>query len=179
MVSSVRAVHSSPTHDFSKEPMPSITLIEGIGVSGDAHAGTTIQHRSRVARDPSTPNLRQVHLIHGELFDHLRDEGFTVEPGSLGENITTRGVDLLELPVGTRLSIGEATVVVTGLRNPCRQIDDLQPGLMKRLVFKDDDGHVRRLAGIMGIVARGGVVRPGDQIIVDLPPPPHYPLTTV
>jgi hypothetical protein len=93
-----------------------------------------------------------------------------VEPGSLGENITTRGVDLLELPVGTRLRIGEATVVVTGLRNPCRQIDDLQPGLMKRLVFKDDDGHVRRLAGVMGIVARGGVVRPGDQIIVDLPP---------
>ena len=133
MVSSVRAVHSSPTHDFSKDPMPSITLLEGIGVSGDAHAGTTVQHRSRVARDPSTPNLRQVHLIHGELFDHLRDEGFTVEPGSLGENITTRGVDLLELPVGTRLSFGEATVVVTGLRNPCRQIDDLQPGLMKHI----------------------------------------------
>ena len=179
MVSSVRAVHFSPTHDFSKEPMPSITLIEGIGVAGDAHAGTTVQHRSRVARDPSTPNLRQVHLIHGELFEHLSDEGFTVEPGSLGENITTGGIDLLELPVGTRLRIGEATVVVTGLRNPCRQIDDLQPGLMKRLVFRDDDGRVRRLAGIMGIVARGGVVRPGDAIIVELPPLPHHPLTTV
>lgn len=179
MSASVLAVHTNPAHDFSKLPMPSITVIEGIGVSGDAHAGTTDQHRSRAARNPNTPNLRQVHLIHAELFDHLDVEGFTVTPGSLGENITTRGVDLLGLPVGARLTFGEATVTITGLRNPCRQIDDLQPGLMKRLVSKDADGQVHRLAGVMGIASRGGVIRPGDAIDVELPPQPHHPLTTV
>lgn len=179
MGATVLAVHSSPTHSFSKQAAPKIRLLEGIGVEGDAHAGTTVQHRSRVARDPSTPNLRQVHLIPAELFTELAADGFLVAAGELGENITTMDVDLLGLPVGTRLHVGEASIVVTGLRNPCRQIDGLQSGLMKRVVFTDDDGLVRRLTGVMGIVSRGGMVRPGEEITVQLPPEPHFPLTTV
>ena len=179
MTGQVAAVHRSSEHGFSKQPQDAITLVEGIGVSGDAHAGTTVQHRSRVAADPSQPNLRQVHLIHGELFDALREAGHAVEPGQLGENITTRGVDLLALPVGARLLIGEAVITVTGLRNPCQQINDFQPGLLKRLVHTDGDGAVVRLAGVMGIVSRGGSVAPGDPIEVQLPPSPHFPLTRV
>lgn len=148
-------------------------------MSGDAHAGATVQHRSRVAADPSQPNLRQVHLIHGELFDTLRTAGYEVGPGDLGENITTQGVDLLGLPVGARLRIGEAVVTVTGLRNPCRQINDFRSGLLKELVHTDEDGAVVRLAGVMGIVSRGGSVSPGDAIEVELPEAPHFPLTRV
>lgn len=175
----VVAVHSSPVHGFRKSAQASISLREGIGVAGDAHAGPTVQHRSRVAADPSQPNLRQVHLIHGELFEALRRAGHEVEPGELGENITTLGVDLLGLPVGARLRIGDAVVTVTGLRNPCQQINDFQPGLLKQLVHTDDEGRVVRLAGVMGIVSRGGSVAPGDGIEVELPDPPHFPLTRV
>lgn len=179
MTARVVSVHRHAEHAFSKTPVSAITLLEGIGVEGDAHAGTTVKHRSRVAQDPSTPNLRQVHLIHAELFDALSSAGHAVQPGDLGENVTTRGVDLLSLPVGTRLSIGTAVVTVTGLRNPCQQINAFQPGLLKQVVRTRDDGSVERLAGVMGIVSRGGDVRAGDAITVDLPPEPHLPLTRV
>lgn len=175
----VVSVHVSAEHSFSKPPAGSIELLEGIGVRGDAHAGVTVKHRSRVARDPDQPNLRQVHLIHQELFTQLAEQGHEVAPGELGENITTAGVDLLDLPVGTRLRIGEAVVVVTGLRNPCQQIEAFQPGLLRRVLPRDAAGEVRRLTGVMGIVARGGIVRPLDPISLELPPPPHHPLTRV
>ncbi|HJQ03971.1 MAG TPA: MOSC domain-containing protein [Nocardioides sp.] len=175
----VVAVHRHASHAFSKTSHDEIRLLEGLGVEGDAHLGVTVQHRSRVARDPSQPNLRQVHLIHGELLDDLAAAGFEVAPGQLGENVTTRGVDLLGLPVGTRLRLGEAVVTVTGLRNPCVQIDRFAPGLLERLVRRGADGTVERLAGVMGIVSRGGVVAPGTAIGVDLPPEPHLPLTRV
>lgn len=175
----VVSVHRDHGHAFSKPATAAIELIEGIGVSGDAHAGATVQHRSRVARDPSTPNLRQVHLIHQELFEQVAAVGFTVAPGELGENITTRGLDILALPVGTRLGIGDAVVTVTGLRNPCGQINDYQPGLLKEVLRRAADGSVQRLAGVMSIVSRGGIVQPGDQITVQRPPEPHFGLTAV
>lgn len=173
------AVHVSATHTFSKSTVPEIDLVEGSGVRGDAHAAPTVKHRSRVAANPSQPNLRQVHLIHRELLGQLAEAGYDVEPGQLGENITTSGVDLLGLPVGSRLHLGEAVVVVTGLRNPCQQINDFQPGLLKQVLRKDDDGVMQRLAGVMSTVARSGRVRPGDQITVELPPEPHFALTAV
>jgi len=175
----VVAVHRSGTHSFSKETVDRVLLVEGIGVDGDTHAGTTVQHRSRVARDPSTPNLRQVHLIHRELFDQVAQAGYEVGPGDLGENLTTEGLDLLALPVGTRLRIGEAVVTVTGLRNPCQQINTFRSGLLKQVLLNDEDGQVRRLAGVMGIVSRTGSVSPGDAIEALLPSGPHLRLTTV
>lgn len=178
MTGRVAAVHASASHSFSKTAAASITLVEGLGVAGDAHFGATVQHRSRVAADPSQPNLRQVHLMHAELFDELASAGYSVRPGDLGENITTSGLDLLGLPVGSRLAIGEAVVTVTGLRNPCVQIDRFQPGLLKQVV-RQEGGRVVRLAGVMGIVSRGGEVMPGSAITVELPPEPHFPLTRV
>lgn len=176
----VVAVHRSTAHEFSKQPQDKIRLLEGIGVEGDAHAGVTVQHRSRVRADPSTPNVRQVHLIQSELFDDLAAQGHTVAPGDLGENITTRGIDLLALPVGTRLGLGvDAEVIVTGLRNPCSQIEAFQEGLLKRVLTTDGDGNPQRRAGVMGIVARTGEVRAGDEITVAMPPEPHHPLTRV
>lgn len=167
-------------HRFSKPTRESITLIAGHGVEGDAHAGATVKHRSRVARDASTPNLRQVHLLHAELFDQMRERGHGIEPGAMGENITTTGVDLLGLPRGTRLAVGDDAVVeITGLRNPCSQINGLSKGLMKELVYVDDDGATVRLAGVMSIVVAGGEVRPGDGIRVILPQGPHEPLQAV
>jgi MOSC domain-containing protein YiiM len=157
-----------------------ITLVEGLGVAGDAHQGRTVKHRSRVAKDPTVPNLRQVHLIHAELHDELRTGGFRVAPGEMGENVTTRGIDLLGLPAGTRLRLGAAAVVeVTGLRNPCRQLNGLQAGLMDATLARDADGNLVRKAGIMGVVVSGGEVRPGDPIAVELPPPPHRRLEPV
>ncbi|MFJ3956303.1 MOSC domain-containing protein [Arthrobacter sp. NPDC090010] len=175
----VEALHLSPAHDFSKSSVPSLELIEGRGVKGDAHCGVTVQHRSRVAADPSQPNLRQVHLMHAELFDDLLGAGFAVEPGDLGENLTTRGIDLLALPVGSRLSVGDAVVTITGLRNPCQQINDFRPGLLKQVTRRGPDGELVRLAGVMGIVSRGGRLWVGDSIEVALPPSPHFPLTRV
>lgn len=179
MAPRVVAVHSNASHTFSKLARESITLLEGLGVEGDAHCGATVQHRSRVAADPSQPNLRQVHLIHEELFDELRARGHSVVPGQLGENITTRDIDLLSLPVGARLYFGDAVVTIAGLRNPCQQINDFQSGLLKQLVKTDDEGRVVRLAGVMGIVSRGGPVTAGDAVEVELPPTPHFPLTRV
>jgi MOSC domain-containing protein YiiM len=176
----VMAVSCSAKHTLSKANARSIRLLEGLGVDGDAHLGTTVKHRSRVARDPSQPNLRQVHLIHAELFDELRGAGFIVSPGQMGENVTTSGLDLLALPVGARLHLGpEAVVEVTGLRNPCAQLERLQPGLMKATLDRDAEGNLVRKAGIMGIVATGGDIRPGDPVAVELPPPPHRPLVPV
>lgn len=176
----VVGVNADAQHRFSKQPQPSIRLIAGLGVEGDAHLGVTVQHRSRVARDPSQLNLRQVHLIQAELHDELRATGHVVETGQLGENITTRGLDLLGLPTGARLYVGtDAVIEVTGLRNPCSQIDDFQAGLLKQVLGRDEGGNVVRKAGVMGIVVRGGDVRPGDRVVVALPPAPHLPLERV
>ncbi|GHA97581.1 MOSC domain-containing protein [Streptomyces chryseus] len=180
MGGTVTAVSSNGEYTFTKPNRGSVTLLTGLGVEGDVHAGTTVKHRSRVAQDPTQPNLRQVHLIHGELFDELRREGFTVQPGELGENITTSGIDLLGLPEGTLLHIGdEAVIEVTGLRNPCRQIDAFQDGLLKQVVGRDAQGNIVRKAGIMGVVKAGGVVRPGDRLEIVLPAEPHRPLERV
>ncbi|WP_285735747.1 MOSC domain-containing protein [Kitasatospora phosalacinea] len=174
------AVSSNGEYSFTKPNREGIRLLEGLGVEGDVHAGVTVKHRSRVRQDPSQPNLRQVHLMHAELFEELAEAGFTVGPGQLGENVTTRGVDLLGLPVGALLHLGDGAVVeVTGLRNPCAQIDGFRPGLLKQVVGRDDSGAVVRKAGIMGVVRSGGVVRPGDGITVTLPPEPHQPLERV
>jgi MOSC domain-containing protein YiiM len=180
MARKVIAVARSAKHTLSKPQATRIRLLAGFGVEGDAHLGETVKHRSRVARDPNQPNLRQVHLIHAELFEELRAAGFEIAAGQMGENITTSGLDLLALPVGTRLHLGDAAVVdVTGLRNPCGQLDLIYPGLMKATLDRDPDGHLIRKAGIMGIVLAGGEVRPGDPIEVELPPLPHRPLTPV
>jgi len=176
----VTAVSLSPTHTFSKQPQDHIVLLAGLGVEGDAHLGTTVKHRSRVARDPNQPNLRQVHLIHAELIDELGAAGFAVTAGTLGENITTRGVDLLGLPTGARLHIGgKAVVEITGLRNPCVQLDNYQKGLTAAVLDRDAEGNLIRKAGVMGIVLEGGEVRAGDTIRVELPPPPHRALEKV
>ncbi len=176
----VTAVSCSPTHSFSKPNRNCIRLLAGLGVEGDAHLGTTVKHRSRVKKDPSQPNLRQVHLIHAELHDELKASGFDVSAGDMGENVTTRGIDLLSLPAGARLQIGEAAVIeVTGLRNPCVQIDRFQKGLMKAVLDKDEQGNLIRRSGIMGIVLEGGEVKPGDAIRVELPPEPHQRLAVV
>jgi MOSC domain-containing protein YiiM len=176
----VQAVHCSGNHSFSKFAEDAITLLEGLGVQGDAHAGKTVRHRSRVARDPNQPNLRQVHLLHAELFDELIAAGFAVWPGDLGENITTRGLDLLGVPTGTRLRIGASAVVeVTGLRNPCSQLDRFQPGLMAAVLDRDAQGQLVRKAGVMAVVVTPGVVEAGDAILVEPPHPPHKPLVPV
>ncbi|QWB22376.1 MULTISPECIES: MOSC domain-containing protein [Streptomyces] len=180
MSATVTAVSSNGEYSFTKPNRDSITLLAGLGVEGDIHAGVTVKHRSRIAQDPTQPNLRQVHLIHEELFAEVADAGFEVAPGALGENITTRGIDLLGLPAGTLLHIGEAAVVeVTGLRNPCIQIDAFQDGLLKQVVGRDEAGRIVRKAGIMSVVREGGVVRPGDTVEVRLPEEPHRPLERV
>lgn len=176
----VVSVSRSATHSFSKPAREFIRLIAGFGVEGDSHAGETVKHRSRVRADPKQPNLRQVHLIHAELHDELNSAGFSVEAGKMGENITTRGVDLLSFPVGTLLHLGaEAVVEVTGLRNPCRQLDGLQPGLMAAVLERTESGELIRKAGIMAIVREGGEVRAGDSILVELPQEPHRKLAPV
>lgn len=176
----VIAVAATSTHTFSKSTQATITVVAGLGVHGDAHCGATVKHRSRVARDPTQPNLRQVHLIHGELFAELRLQGFNVEAGQLGENITTEGVDLLALPQGTELQVGPQVVLqLTGLRNPCEQLNQFQPGLMAALVHRAPDGRLVRKAGVMSVVRTGGLVRPGDEVRVRLPAGPHRALERV
>jgi MOSC domain-containing protein YiiM len=176
----VTAVSRSATHTMTKPNQESINLVTGLGVEGDAHMGTTVKHRSRVARDPSKPNLRQVHLIHAELFEELAVAGFDLAPGQIGENITTSGIKLLALPAGTRLHLGDSAVVeVTGLRNPCTQLDGIQAGLTAATLGRSEDGEVIRKAGVMSIVLAGGKVSPGDPIQVELPPPPHRRLRPV
>lgn len=180
MHGTVTAVSSNGVYSFTKPNRESINLLAGLGVEGDVHAGVTVKHRSRVAQDPTQPNLRQVHLIHEELFEEVGEAGFQVSPGHLGENITTRGIDLLGLPVGTLLRIGdEAVIEVTGLRNPCVQIEGFQGGLLKQVVGRDEGGNLVRKAGIMSVVREGGIVRPGDLLKAELPDGPHRPLDRV
>ncbi len=167
-------------HNFTKPAAERVELVAGLGIEGDAHAGITVKHRSRVAMDPGQPNLRQVHLIHAELFDELAGKGFAVAPGQLGENVTTRGLDLLGLSAGTRLRLGrEAVIEVTGLRNPCHQINGIAPGLMDAVLDRADDGSLVRKCGIMAIVIAGGVVSVGDEIALDFAPAQHVPLGVV
>jgi MOSC domain-containing protein YiiM len=180
MRGTVTAVSVSGTHTMTKPNVERVRLLTGLGVEGDAHLGVTVKHRSRVARDPSQPNLRQVHLVHEELHDELNQAGFEVFPGYMGENVTTRGIDLLGLPTGTRLRLGATAVVeVTGLRNPCGQLDKLQQGLLAANLDRDADGNLIRKAGIMGIVLADGEVCPGDPIQVELPAEPHQRLEPV
>lgn len=176
----VIAVASSGVHEFSKDLRDEISVVAGLGVQGDSHAGVTVQHLGRVRADPTQPNLRQVHLIHSELLDELREAGYDVEPGDLGENVTTRGLDLLGLPQGTHLRLGRDVILeVTGLRNPCQQINEFQPGLLKQLLVPDGAGDLVRKGGVMTVVLAGGVVRPGDSIEAVLPAEPHEVLQPV
>ncbi len=180
MTGHVVSVSRGRTHAFSKRPQMWIRLVAGLGVEGDAHQGATVKHRSRVARDPSQPNLRQVHLLHAELLDELRPRGFDIGPGQIGENVLTKGLDLLRLPTGALLHLGEAAVVeITGLRNPCVQLDRFRPGLMAATLDRDPAGHLIRKAGVMGVVRVGGDVRPDDRVRVVLPDSPHRPLQPV
>ena len=176
----ITAVSRSGRHSFGKSNESAVHLLAGLGVDGDAHQGVTVRHRYRVRRDPTQPNLRQVHLMHAEFHDELNSLGFEVQAGQLGENITTRGIDLLALPTGTRLHLGARAVVeVTGLRNPCKQIEAFRAGLLSHTVDRDLNGTIVRKAGIMSIVLEGGDVRPGDAISLELPPKPHRPLVPV
>lgn len=175
----VKALSKSDSHTFNKYNCDQLTLLEGLGVQGDAHMGKTVKHRSRVAKNPNQPNLRQVHLIHNELFEQLATQGFTVKDGEMGENITTQGIPLLELPTNTVLKIGEAQIKVTGLRNPCKQINSIQDGLMNAVLEKDKDGNLIRKSGIMGIVLKGGDIKVGDRIEVFKPEAPHTNLEPV
>ncbi len=176
----VTAVSRSPGHTLAKPNQASIRLLPGLGVEGDAHMGATVRHRSRLLLGRDQPNLRQVHLIHAELHDELVAAGFAVDAGRMGENITTRGIDLLSLPEGARLFLGEEAVVeVTGLRNPCGQLNQIQRGLMAATLARDARGNLVRKAGIMGVVVEGGEVRAGDAVRVELPPPPHQPLKPI
>jgi MOSC domain-containing protein YiiM len=176
----VTAVSRSKSHTFSKPKELTIRLVAELGVEGDAHMGETVKHRYHAMKNPAAPNLRQVHLLHQELFDELRARGFDVQPGDIGENVTTRGLDLLALPKGARLRLGAAALIeVTGLRNPCRQIEAFAPGLMQAVLGRDPQGHIIRKAGVMAIVIAGGDVKAGDAIAVQLPAGEHRPLLPV
>jgi MOSC domain-containing protein YiiM len=176
----VASVGCSASHTMRKPTRARIRLVAGLGVERDAHAGETVRHRSRVARDPTQPNLRQVHLVHAELHDELAAAGLVVGPGEMGENVTTRGIELLALPAGTRLYLGDAAVIeLTGLRNPCEQLNGVRPGLLAAVLGRDESGNLVRKAGVMAIVLAGGEVAPGDPIAVDLPAGPHLPLQPV
>jgi len=173
------ALSKSDSHTFNKYNCDHLRLLTGLGVEGDAHMGKTVKHRSRVKKDPTTPNLRQVHLMHAELFEELSEKGFTVHPGQMGENITTHGIDLLNLPKNTVLKIGASEIVITGLRNPCSQLESIQTGLMKAVLDKDEQGELVRKAGIMGVVQAGGEISTGDTILVQLPEQPYIALEKV
>ncbi|CAN5400567.1 MOSC domain-containing protein [soil metagenome] len=179
-MSVVTNVARDAAHRFSKTPVAEIELVAGLGVASDAHRGATVQHRSRVAKDPRQPNLRQVHLLHAELLDELAAKGFAVGPGDIGENVTLRGIDLLALPTGARLAIGDAAEVeVTGLRNPCVQLAGFAPGMMRALLDRAEDGSLIRKAGVMAVVIRGGAVKAGDPVRVVMPERPWRALTPV
>ncbi|WP_421850941.1 MOSC domain-containing protein [Marinomonas sp.] len=167
-------------HHFSKETCESLIFLKGLGIEGDAHCGVTVKHRSRVKADPTQPNLRQVHLVHSELISELKNSGFNVDAGTIGENVFTEGVDLLSLPRDTLISLGSQVVLkVTGLRNPCAQLDNYQSGLTKAVLDRDEDGSLVRKAGIMAVVDEGGIVKVGDSISLKMPPEPHIALERV
>jgi len=180
-MAAVIPVSRNKHHTFSKPNELTIRLVAGLGVEGDAHMGEKVQHRSHIRKQgPNVPNLRQVHLIHEELFDELRAAGFDLRPGILGENVTTHGVDLLALPTGTRLQLGaDAVVEITGLRNPCRQIEAFRPGLLSAVLGRDPQGNLIRKTGVMAVVVAGGEVTAGDAVSVILPPGNHRPLQPV
>ena len=177
----VVAVSRAPLHGFAKQVQPSIRLLAGEGVEGDAHRGTTVQHLYQVRRDPTRPNLCQIHLFAEEKLEELAAAGFALGPGEMGENVLTRGIDLLCLPQRTRVRLGaEAMVEITGLRTPCSQIDGYRAGLQKFLWGpRDAQGKRERRAGVMAVVVAGGEVAPGDHIFVELPPEPHLALGPV
>ncbi len=176
----VKSVSKSEAHTFSKFNCDRIVLLKGLGVEGDAHMGEKVKHRSRVTKDPSQPNLRQVHLIHSELFDELNEKGFNIKDGEIGENITTAGIELLSLPKDTLLSIGDTVIImITGLRNPCKQLNSIKDGLMMAVLDKDEAGNLIRKAGVMGIVLQGGEVKTGHKITVELPLKPYIKLERV
>ena len=180
MPATIIGLASDASHRFSKQPQHSLTLLAGLGVEGDAHAGRTVQHLSRIAKNPAAPNLRQVHLIHAELFDELATQGFAIKPGQMGENITTRGIDLLGLSAGTRLRLGETALIeVTGLRNPCHQLNGLAPRLMAATLDKTANGQLIRKAGVMTVVIKGGEIVVGDAITLESVPLAHEPLGPV
>lgn len=180
MAAYVKAVHAKGIHSFSKETVSSITLLAGLGVANDAHCGVTVKHRSRVAKDPTQPNLRQIHFIHHELLDELEAKGFSVLPGQLGENITTTGLPVLDLSAGTTLRIGmQALVQITGLRNPCAQIESFMPGLLAAVLGRTSEGALIRKTGVMGIVLESGIVVPGDPISIVYSPSPAIPRVPV
>lgn len=180
MTATIVAVSSNAEHVFSKSVQDAIELREGFGIVGDAHAGATVQHLSRIAADPTAPNLRQVHLIHAELLDELHGRGFVLKPGDIGENIVTRGIDLLGLGTGTVLHLGnDAAIQVTGLRNPCAQLDKLQRGLLAAVLDRDANGALVRKSGIMAVVLKSGQVRPGDAIRIEAPSGPFVALAPV
>ena len=180
MTPRILSLQRSAGHEFSKQVEPSLRLLAGLGVEGDAHCGETVQHRSRVADDPTQPNLRQIHLLHAELLTELGSEGFAVGPGSMGENILTEDIDLLGLPTGTKLALGrDAIVEITGLRNPCKQLEQIDPSLLPRLAHRDEAGNLIRLAGVMAVVLQGGEVCTGDAIRIEWPEEPHQPLVPV
>lgn len=180
LVALVRALHIDDQHRFSKRAVGEVYMIAGVGIDGDAHAGPTVRHRSRVAMDPSQPNLRQVHLLHEELFAEVTAAGFSVAPGELGENVTTSGVELLTLPVGATIRLGNgALLAVTGRRNPCGQVDGLKEGLLRQLAYRDAAGAMMYRGGLMAVVVQSGVVRVGDPVTVAHPPPPHAPVERV
>lgn len=180
MSGKVVSVSRSPVHGFSKDRVEEIAIVAGLGVEGDAHAGVLVKHRYLVRKNPKALNLCQVHLLQAELFDELRDAGIAIGAGEMGENVTTQGLDLLNLPLGTLLHLGEGAVVeVMGLRTPCVQMNALRPGLMKACTGRDAEGAVVRKAGIMGIAVRSGVVRAGDGIEVELPSEPWTKLGPV
>ena len=178
-MSKVLSVSKNKQHQFVKNTINSIVLLEGRGVQGDAHCGVTVKHLSRVKKDPSQPNLRQVHVIHGELISELQAKGFDVKAGSLGENILTEGIDILSLPKGTILKFGDAAIELTGLRNPCSKLDDLQKGLVKAVLEKDENGELVRKSGVMSVVLTSGTVSQGDAIDIQLPSDPHEKLKPV
>ncbi len=176
----VIGVFRKEDYSFSKDAQEELTLVKGKGVEGDAHFGDMVKHRSRVARNPNQPNLRQVHLLPIELFEELENTGYSVNPGELGENITTRGIDLIELPLGTLLQIGkDVSLQVTGLRDPCYQIDDFKKGLLSKVVYSDDEGNLILKAGIMTVVLEGGRIKLNDEIVVELPLKPFKKLEIV
>ena len=180
MTGHVIALHRSAGHNFSKQVETSLTLLQGLGIEGDAHMGATVKHRSRVAADPNQPNLRQVHLLHAEMIDQICGKGFNIKPGDVGENISTHGIDLLTLPRHTRLHIGATVILsVTGLRNPCAQLDNFQAGLTQAFLGRSGDGNLIRKSGVMAIVLEGGIIFQGDEIRVELPSQPHLALERV
>lgn len=180
MAGRIEALHSSPSHSLKKETTSSLEIIKGLGVKGDAHMGAKIKHVYRVRKDPNEPNLRQVHIIHAELFDELKTKDFDISFGEMGENITCSGLDILSLPTDTELQMGVSTrLKVTGLRNPCAQLDSIKKGLMKACLDRNQSGEMIPKVGIMTIVLEGGIINQGDEIKVVFPPEPHRKLEAV